>query len=161
MTERPRTRPCPSCPYRRGCPSGIWDASEYTKLPTYDGDIGDQAQAGAFGLFACHATPDALCSGWLGHRHPDELLAVRIALADGRVDEAIMEYLDPDNWALCDDGEGGPLPGCPVCATPVVVDRIEVTTRMSLEPEFIDGRWECPNDCNPYRSDPRYTSPWP
>jgi uncharacterized protein DUF6283 len=29
---RPRRRPCPSCPYRRDVPSGLWDTCEYDKL---------------------------------------------------------------------------------------------------------------------------------
>jgi hypothetical protein len=99
VSERARVRPCPTCPYRRGAPSGIWDASEYTRLINYDGDIGEQAAAGAFGLFACHCTPDELCAGWLGHRDPADLLAVRIGLADGRLDETIIDYrTDVELW---------------------------------------------------------------
>ena len=45
MTEQARVRPCPTCPYRRNCPSGLWDASEYARLIDYDGEIGDQAMA--------------------------------------------------------------------------------------------------------------------
>jgi Family of unknown function (DUF6283) len=99
VTEQARRSPCPSCPYRRAAPSGIWDASEYTRLTAYDGEIGDQAMAGAVGLFACHSTPDRLCAGWLGHRFPGDLLAVRLGLADGRLDEAIIDYrTDVELW---------------------------------------------------------------
>ena len=61
-----RKTPCPSCPYRRDVPSGIWDASEYDKLPGYDGDVPDQLTAGAFGLFHCHSQQENLCAGWVG-----------------------------------------------------------------------------------------------
>jgi hypothetical protein len=53
-----RKRPCPTCPYRRDVPSGIWQASEYSKLPRYDNDVPDQLAAGATGLFYCHSAPD-------------------------------------------------------------------------------------------------------
>lgn len=99
MTEQARVRPCPTCPYRRACPSGIWDASEYTRLIDYDGEIHEQAMAGACGLFACHCTPGQLCAGWLGHRDPSELLAVRLGLASGRLDPGIVDYrTDVELW---------------------------------------------------------------
>ena len=99
MTEQARVRPCPTCPYRRAAPSGIWAASEYTRLRDYDGEIGDQAMAGACGLFACHSTPAQLCAGWLGHRDPADLLAVRLGLADGRLDPGILDYrTDVELW---------------------------------------------------------------
>jgi hypothetical protein len=94
-----RRNPCPSCPYRRACPSGIWDASEYDKLINYDGEIGEQVAAGALGLFSCHSTPADLCAGWAGHRDPLDLLAVRLGLADGRVDPSIVDYrTDVELW---------------------------------------------------------------
>jgi len=99
VTEQARVRPCPSCPYRRNCPSGLWDASEYARLIDYDGEIGDQAMAGAFGLFACHCTPGQLCAGWLGHRDPSELLAVRLGLVSHRLDPEIVDYrTDVELW---------------------------------------------------------------
>ena len=52
-----RKRPCPSCPYRRDVPSGIWHESEYAKLPQFDGPTQDQLAAGAFALFHCHSQP--------------------------------------------------------------------------------------------------------
>lgn len=89
----PRPNPCASCPYRRDVPSGIWSAEEYAKLPAYDGEITEQAAAGAFALFDCHQTDGSLCAGWVGHRtEPADLLAVRVGLADGRVDPDVGEY---------------------------------------------------------------------
>jgi len=84
----PRPRPCASCPYRRNVPSGVWDASEYSKLPEYDGDMGTQPVA----VFHCHQQDGTVCSGWLGHRNPDDLLAVRLGLMAGRLDPSCLDY---------------------------------------------------------------------
>jgi len=88
-----RARPCPTCPFRRDCPSGLWAPEEYDRLLAYDGEIADQAMAGG-GLdpFHCHTAPDALCSGWAGHRPAHELLAIRIGVAVGRVAASVMRY---------------------------------------------------------------------
>jgi hypothetical protein len=34
----PTKYPCPSCPYRKDVPSGVWAPEEYDKLPAYDND---------------------------------------------------------------------------------------------------------------------------
>lgn len=74
-----RRTPCPKCPYRKDCPSGVWAAEEYDKLRLYDVATGDQPPS----AFGCHATPEKLCHGWAvvgssrGHEH--ELLALRLA----------------------------------------------------------------------------------
>jgi hypothetical protein len=60
-------------------PSGIWQQNEYDKLPLYDGEISDQALAGAFGLFMCHQKDGHLCAGWLAAHGPQNLLAIRMA----------------------------------------------------------------------------------
>ena len=52
---------CASCPYRKDVPSGIWEQSEYDKLPKYDGETWEQAGA----LFMCHLRDGCLCGGWL------------------------------------------------------------------------------------------------
>lgn len=88
----PAPRPCASCPYRCDVPSGVWDASEYDKLPAYDRDTGEQPTT----LFLCHQTnaDDArsgLCGGWV-RCHGQELLALRLAVTMGRVDPAVMAY---------------------------------------------------------------------
>lgn len=85
---RPRPRPCVSCPYRRDVPSGVWAAEEYDKLPGYDGDTACQR----LNLFMCHQGDGLVCSGWLGHRDPYELLAVRFGVIDGRLDESALDY---------------------------------------------------------------------
>jgi Family of unknown function (DUF6283) len=74
----PRTRPCSSCPYRADAPSGLWAVDEYALLPGYDGTTGQQAEAGAFGVFCCHQQPGRLCAGWAGCHDMAECLAIRI-----------------------------------------------------------------------------------
>jgi hypothetical protein len=88
-----RNRPCPSCPYRRDVPSGIWEAEEYGKLPGYDGDVPDQLMAGATGLFRCHSQPVSLCAGWVGCHDMASNLAVRLHARD--VDPAVYGYVSP------------------------------------------------------------------
>lgn len=88
-----RRRPCPSCPYRRDVPSGIWSAEEYDNLPKYDGDVPDQAMAGAFGVFRCHSLRDRICAGWAGCHDMTRSLAVRFGWS--RVDPAILGYVSP------------------------------------------------------------------
>lgn len=92
--ERPlkvvRKNPCPSCPYRKDCPSGLWAAEEYQKLREYDGDMGEQALAGAHAAFHCHNTPEQLCAGWVATHGPDNLLSLR--LYAHRVDPSVWTY---------------------------------------------------------------------
>jgi hypothetical protein len=90
----PRARPCSSCPYRRDVPSGLWDAAEYARLRRYDGDTGEQAAAGAFGLFHCHQQPRHLCAGWVGCHDMHHNLAVRIHAA-GLDLGAVIGYESP------------------------------------------------------------------
>lgn len=87
-----RPNPCPSCPYRRDVPAGVWAADEYAKLPAWDGEIVDQVAAGAFSAFDCHQGDGSLCAGWLGHRDPFDLLAVRLGVASGALDESVLSY---------------------------------------------------------------------
>jgi len=88
-----RSRPCPSCPYRRDVPSGIWEESEYDKLARFDGDIPDQLAAEAFRLFYCHSQPESLCAGWAGCHDMENNLAVRMHAAD--IDPAVYDYSSP------------------------------------------------------------------
>ncbi len=91
---RPRPRPCPSCPYRRDVPSGIWAPEEYAKLPPYDGETGQQAEAGAFRLFTCHQGDEMLCAGWVGCHDMAESLAVRLHWR--KIDaDAVFGYTSP------------------------------------------------------------------
>jgi Family of unknown function (DUF6283) len=88
-----RKEPCSTCPYRRDVPSGIWAASEYDKLPTYDLETCEQAVAGAFAPFHCHSTPEKLCAGWVGCHDMGNNLAMRLHHRD--IDPAVYEYVSP------------------------------------------------------------------
>lgn len=91
MTEpaTPRKRPCASCPYRTEVAAGIWHEDEYDKLPRYDAETFAQPTQ----VFMCHQkNGQDVCSGWLGHTDPSQLLAVRIGILDGRVDPACADY---------------------------------------------------------------------
>lgn len=99
-TLPPAPRPCASCPYRQDVPSGVWDESEYAKLPPFDEPT--YAQPG--GLFLCHQTDRdsdraRVCSGWAGCHDMTQSLALRIAHAAGEVTtetaEAIADYESP------------------------------------------------------------------
>jgi hypothetical protein len=88
-----RKSPCASCPYRRSVPSGVWAEEEYDRLPKFDGEIIDQVMAGAVNVFMCHQGEGDVCSGWLAHRgDPLDLLAVRVALVDDRLDPTVLDY---------------------------------------------------------------------
>lgn len=84
----PRSTPCASCPYRKSTPSGIWAEDEYQKLPAYDGPTVEQNPR----AFRCHQNGIDVCSGWLAHSDPADLLAVRIGVITGRLDPACLEY---------------------------------------------------------------------
>lgn len=91
---RPRKNPCASCPFRRDVPSGVWAESEYDKLPAYDGTTGEQAVAGALGVFLCHNDPArSVCAGWAALSNTDTL-ALRLASSlDKDVDvDACLDY---------------------------------------------------------------------
>jgi Family of unknown function (DUF6283) len=90
---RPRRQPCSSCPYRRDVPSGIWEAEEYAKLPGYDGDVPEQIDAGALGVFMCHQADGQICAGWAGCHDMANSLAIRLATPE--VDPAIVDYRSP------------------------------------------------------------------
>jgi hypothetical protein len=84
-----RPTPCASCPYRQSVPSGLWAPEEYAKLPGYDGDTMNQTP----NMFLCHQQDGCACAGWLGHReHPADLLAVRIGILSGTLDESCADY---------------------------------------------------------------------
>lgn len=85
---RPRKTPCASCPYRQNVPSGVWHEDEYAKLERYDAETGSQPAA----VFMCHQGAGDVCAGWLGHTDPAELLAVRIGIISGSLDESCATY---------------------------------------------------------------------
>lgn len=92
--------PCPTCPYRRDTPVGIWHAEEYHKLATYDEpdymELRERFLAGEpvvqpdppLSLFLCHhstmgRSETLLCRGWLTVAR--ESIAVRIGLMQGKI----------------------------------------------------------------------------
>ena len=86
--------PCASCPYRKDVPSGVWDRSEYEKLPSYDGGMVEQLMKGGEGLFMCHQRDGGLCAGWLGCHGSENLMAMRLAtrLMGEQFDERVFGY---------------------------------------------------------------------
>ena len=99
-TQPPAPRPCESCPYRQDVPSGIWAASEYAKLPTYD----EPTFAQPARLFLCHQHDRddgraRVCSGWAGCYDGAHLLALRVAVSSGEITaqtaDAIRDYRSP------------------------------------------------------------------
>jgi hypothetical protein len=87
----PAPRPCESCPYRRDVPSGVWDRSEYEKLPGFD----EETFAQPPGVFLCHQQDGRVCAGWCGTRDMSQSLGLRLAIAGRRI--------SPDDVAACLD----------------------------------------------------------
>lgn len=91
--------PCGTCPYRRDVPAGLWDASEYEKLPTFAEGYDAGQGVPCLALFLCHQTHrlgrDTACRGWLSVER--ESLAVRLAVLTGRIaaDEVWREVKAP------------------------------------------------------------------
>lgn len=99
-TLPPAPRPCDSCPYRTDAPSGVWSQEDYDKLPRFDGPTWSQPPR----LFICHQHSGdddrmRVCGGWAGCHDGDELLALRVAVAQGEITvqtaEAIRDYTSP------------------------------------------------------------------
>ncbi len=88
----PAVNPCGSCPYRRDVPSGVWDDSEYVKLPRYDAPTPEQPM----GVFMCHQQDGRICAGWAGCHDMYESIAVRLASLNGSLTgddlEALLNY---------------------------------------------------------------------
>lgn len=125
----PRVRPCASCPYRRNAPSGVWHADEYAKLPRYDAETFAQpVQA-----FMCHRGAGDVCSGWLGHTDPSQLLAVRTGILDGRLDPACAEYTT--DVALFESGQAAADHGIRGIEHPDVRARAAITKLARVRPE--------------------------
>jgi hypothetical protein len=95
----PAPRPCESCPYRQDVPSGVWDESEYRKLPEYDKQTLEQPP----GLFLCHQQNGRVCGGWAAchasQTGPYALMSLRWAYNLGTVTpevlDSIFDYMSP------------------------------------------------------------------
>lgn len=76
--------PCATCPYRKDTPAGIWNRSEYDKLPAWDGTEMHEMNTR---LFLCHsanlAGNKAVCRGWLEVHCENK--GVRLNLINGRI----------------------------------------------------------------------------
>jgi hypothetical protein len=88
----PAPAPCGSCPYRRDVPSGLWEASEYERLPAYDAETWAQPH----GVFCCHRQDGRLCAGWVAVHPMEHSFALRLAALQGWFSEdeldAILDY---------------------------------------------------------------------
>lgn len=87
MILSPLPSPCGSCPYRRDVASGIWDDSEYLRLPSYDEPTAFQPPY----VFLCHQKTGNLCAGWCGTHDMVENLGLRIAAATERISLEVMQ----------------------------------------------------------------------
>lgn len=86
----PTSRPCGSCPYRRDVPSGLWDASEYEKLPKYD----DMEDPDSWSVFQCHQQNGHACAGWVACHDMEESIGLRLGVSMGHVEDwgAFVDY---------------------------------------------------------------------
>jgi len=93
--KAPLKKPCPTCPYRRDVPSGVWAPEEYAKLSRYDLPTGEQPTV----PFGCHQANGHLCSGWAAVHDMDNSLALRLQAAFHRISpedyEATLRYESP------------------------------------------------------------------
>lgn len=90
MMQGPAKRPCATCPYRRDVPSGVWEPSEYARLPAYDNDTPYQPHA----VFGCHQRDGRMCAGWVGCHDMGESLALRFAAFTDLAPAVIEACLD-------------------------------------------------------------------
>jgi len=90
VIKPPAPNPCGSCPYRRDVPSGLWDRSEYRKLPEYDRYTASQPT----GMFLCHRQDGRACAGWCGTHDMNNSLALRLGGAAGMIEdpEPFLDY---------------------------------------------------------------------
>jgi hypothetical protein len=115
---------CPTCPYRKDTPAGIWATSEYEKLALYDEpDFRDpkcKVDAGTYmpelSTFHCHqenATgKPTVCRGWLSvHRNA---VAVRLTCAKGALSVSdIPVDSEPLYYETGAQAAAAGLSGCP------------------------------------------------
>lgn len=115
MSLIPRDTPCPSCPYRQSCPSGVWDSSEYLKLVEYDKETGEQPVS----VFMCHDARDdkTLCRGWLDTHEKFHLLSLRLAVGFQKVDKSIFD-LPTSGVPVFESGRRAALHGMQEINTP-------------------------------------------
>lgn len=92
--------PCATCPYRKDTPPGIWDRSEYEKLPAWDGTEMHEMNTA---VFMCHSAniggEKRACRGWLEVHSENK--GVRINMITGRI---TMNKTTPTDVPLYDSG---------------------------------------------------------
>lgn len=87
-----RKAPCSNCPFRKDVPPGEFPSDRYEALLASVG-TDDEMRMPGDPLFACHKSSEGkeiACAGWLhvcGWQH----LTVRLALAAGKLDRAVMD----------------------------------------------------------------------
>jgi hypothetical protein len=90
MTKfKQREKPCPTCPYLKSTPPGVWHPDEYKKLEKYDYDPWE-GKSPELSIFHCHYTTrgidkNTICQGWLDCHGADELISMRIARLSGKI----------------------------------------------------------------------------
>lgn len=89
--REPAKSPCGSCPYRQDVPAGVWDASEYAKLPAFDEP---ETHLQPAGLFLCHQQDGRVCAGWAGCHDMVNNFGVRLHASEmsPEVLDAILDY---------------------------------------------------------------------
>lgn len=126
-----RPTPCAYCPYKRSCPSGVWDFDEYEKLRPYDAETFAQPTAG----FRCHESPEQYCCGWAvthtSRGHQFDLLALRIHWPDDGIPEAKMALFSSGAEAA-DHGQAAIH--APSAAATVAIERVLRKRSRSAEP---------------------------
>jgi len=90
-----RREPCPECPWRTDVPTGVFPAEAFRHSARTAADMAES-------LFGCHmAGPETpqTCAGFL-LRNAEHNLAVRIAIASGRIDPDKVRETAPlyDNY---------------------------------------------------------------
>jgi hypothetical protein len=78
----------------------VWSASEYAKLPGYDGSTVEQMETGALAPFFCHQMTGHVCAGWAGCHDMTETLAARLGVSRGLVDRSVYTYEPPADVPL-------------------------------------------------------------
>lgn len=112
-----RKKPCPTCPYAKSTPPGVWNPTEYLKLPKYDGETWEQSIA----LFQCHYSNrgkkvPTICQGWLDCHGAGELLAVRLAMLNGKLPDDFS--FEPSGTEVYSSGEEACKAGLSGCENP-------------------------------------------
>lgn len=121
----PAANPCGSCPYRLDVPSGVWDLSEYEKLPLYDLPTYEQPP----GVFLCHQQDGRACAGWAGCHDMEESLGLRLAASMGVIKDVEEFYVYTTPTPLWDSGAEAAAHGAkdveaPDAAAQKVIDKL-------------------------------------